>query len=196
MSDVFLIDDIYEETIDYLNYKTEAKFVYALFLKYGFNKIDVNYNEAINYLNKAITEGYPPAMIELGEMYLNGTGMKSVVYKSAELFKNAFRYGITNPVTAYERIFYAKALIFGYNCEKNIDLAFELLSHNEIKLNPFAISLLAIIHHKKQNYKKANVYFSIALKNGDEFINNYVKNNNIIISLTDEEIIESIWDDF
>ena len=30
----------------------------------------------------------------------------------------------------------------------------------------------------------------------DEFINNYVKNNSIIISLTDEEIIESIWDDF
>ncbi len=196
MSDVFLIDDIYEEAIDYLKFKTEAKFIYALFFKYGFNKVDVNYNESINYFNKSIIEGFPPAMIELGEMYLNGIGMKSIIYKSAELFKNAFRYGITNPVTIYEKIFYAKALIFGYNCEKNIDLAFELLNDNEVKLNPFAISLLAIIYHKKQNYPKSNIYFSIALKNGDDFIKNYIKNNNIIISLTNEEIIEGIWNDF
>jgi hypothetical protein len=189
------LDELYLKAKEESSYNNDESFVLALFFKEGFNK-EIDLKESIKLLKKLVDIGYLPAMIELGEIYLYGlyNDYKSSL-EAEKYFKKATKYGLLNPLTFYEKRAYAKALIFGYEIEKDRMKAFELLKDKQE--HPFNESLLGHIFYDDSisifNKERAISHWLVAKENRENSFLKFLKENNIDLNVDNNKMIDSIW---
>ncbi|MBN2695673.1 hypothetical protein JXR93_13525 [bacterium] len=161
----------------------ESNYIYGIFLKNGFKKIEPNRDLAEIYFNKAFKEGFSPALIELGELQ-----------NTQSLFEKALKYHIDKPYSFYEKYAFTKMLIFGYGVDIDFEKAYIFLKEPSFKTHPFTTFLYALYYQYIGDIKNSSLFFYTAKKEGNLEAISYIKKNGIQIDINESDIIDFSWD--
>ena len=100
--------------------------------------------EAFDLFRKAATQGYPPAMVQVGLMYSNGDGVEQNMEKASSWLRPANVKG-----SAVGKYLLAECFLYGKGVDKNQALAVTLLTEAvELDRPERALDLLATCYHK------------------------------------------------
>ncbi len=162
---------------------SESCYIYGVFLKNSFKKIEQNIEQAEFYFKKALKEGFSPALIELGEIQNNPL-----------LFEKALQYHIDKPYSFYEKYAFTKMVILGYGVDVDLEKAFEFLKEDSFKNHPFTTFLYALYYYYIDDFKKASIFFYTAKKEGNLEAISFIEKHNIQVDVDESDIIDFSWD--
>lgn len=94
-------------------YKKSLKYLY------GLDKDIINYQKAIDCLQKSIEKKYPLAMLQMGELYSKGYGVDKDLNKATEYYKMVAEMGDN-----LGAIYMAVVLYNGWGCEKDKEASY------------------------------------------------------------------------
>ncbi len=171
----YLLGTVYEDVEEYdkavecyeEQLKGEGTFKYSAYYglakayKYGLGK-EENFAKALDYYQQAAGNGEIQAMVELGEMYLNGDGVKEDDEIANYWFEKA---GDNARALGHLGMAYHKGLGKDIDYEKAKEYYERALQAGEDKI----LFLYGQIYYKEEQYDKAFEYFQQAAVDGNEF---------------------------
>ena len=148
------------------------------------NGVQQDYTKAVEYYRKAAEQGSAEAQFQLCNCYANGNGVQQDYKKAIEWLEKAVKQGYAGAIKYlthlenakfYSEIsglspeeLYQKGLsyIYGDGVPKNIQMALVYIEISAEQGNAEAQNRLGEWYERKQNYKKAMEFYSLAAKQG------------------------------